>query len=286
MTHFLILGKNGHFAKNFMRRIIRDRLGTYEYISYVEFQNQKGLENLTFKDEIVYIYCFGGKNQVRQRHDESELLTVFLDSLDSKKRNRSSLIFLSSGEIYGRSYEPFSENSPIDPKTEYAITKVRSEHLLIERGPELLREIHINRVANAYSCEELGTQNNLIANLIRSIVSHEPFTLTSSKFSRKQYGTFSDYANLMLNVLLTKKDDTSIEPVSIRNVAPSFSYSINEILTILENCFSTQFGIFQTRSDANESSELDSRILTSNRPINYRWASLEEELLKIVPIRM
>lgn len=286
MTHFLILGKNGHFAQNFIRGIIRDRLGTCEYISYAEFQNQRGLKKSIFKDEIVYIYCFGGKNLVRQRSNESDLLTLFLDSLDSKKRNRSSLIFLSSGEVYGTSHKPFSENSPIEPKTEYAMSKVKSEQLLIKRSPEVLKHTYINRVANAYSCDNLSTQNNLIANLIRNIFCQGPFTLTSSKFSRKQYGTFGDYTNLMLNLLFAKKEDSIIEPVSIQNIAPSFSYSINEILIVLEKVFPTKFGGLQIRNDANESSDLDSRILTSNKPIIYEWTSLEKELLKIVPIKM
>lgn len=282
MSHFLILGKNGNFARSFQQLIRQKQLGTSVQISFADFMNQKHGQKLDLGRENIVLYCFGGKKYIGNDINEPELLTAFLDSVHAKNKNMCSFIFLSTGEVYGNGEKPFTELSQLNPESQYASMKFKCEEILFERAPTLFRQTIIYRVANAYSCADWKSQKNLISKIIASLITKEPFTLTASALSRKQYGTYTDYTKVMFKHFFKAKNELLAEPLIIRNIAPDFSYSIGEIVGLFEIAYPRLFHASRIRGFNVQSDqlELDSRLLESEVSVNFNWARLESELSK------
>ena len=283
MKNFVVLGKNGAFARSFQNLITEQQLGNCLSIPFRTFRS----ENLNFssflRGEIIYVFTFGGKNQTYQISEEGNMLIKLLKNLPISEKARSSLIYLSSGEIYGNNIEPY-ELSPIDPVSAYGIAKANCESIILEDGTKVMKQIKIFRIANAYDCKNVDLQRNLIANIILHLQKKRKLSITSSLQSRKQYGTFSDYVKFIIEAVSSRTVLETSRDITITNVAPNFSYSIAEIIGIFEQRFPEAISLKNYSQTAGTGLPLESRGLFSLLPTQFHWSRLEDELMQITQI--
>ena len=283
MKNFVVLGKNGAFARSFQNLITEQQLGNCLSIPFRTFRS----ENLNFtsflRGEITYIFTFGGKNQIYQISEEEKMIIKLLKNLPISEKARSSLIYLSSGEIYGNNTEPY-KLSPIDPVSDYGIVKANCERIILENATKVMKQIKIFRIANAYDCKNVSLQRNLIANIVLQLQKKRKLSITSSLQSRKQYGTFSDYVKFILEVVSSGTAIETSRDITITNVAPNFSYSIAEILGIFEQKFPEAISLKNYFQTPGTGLPLESRELFSLLPTQFHWSRLEDELMEITQI--
>ena len=283
MKNFVVLGKNGAFARSFQNLITEQQLGNCLSIPFRTFRS----ENLKFtsflRGEITYVFTFGGKNQIYQISEEEKMLIKLLKNLPISEKARSSLIYLSSGEIYGNNTEPY-ELSPIDPVSAYGIVKANCERIILENGTKVMKHIEIFRIANAYDCKNVSLLRNLIANIVLQLQKKRKLSITSSLQSRKQYGTFSDYVKFIIEAVSSGTAIETSSDITITNVAPNFSYSIADILGIFEQKFPEAISLKNYFQTPGTGLPLESRELFSLLPTQFHWSRLEDELKQITQI--
>ena len=195
-------------------------------------------------------------------------------------RKFSTLVYLSSaGSLYKSNKNiTSSEFSEITPANAYGFLKQAEEEIIRSNFNQFFDKIFIIRLANVYGraftdLDKLG----LIDRAIYCAINNLDLIINVDKTSRKNYGYKGDYAKKIVTILENHNKFGSSE---IINLGPSFSYSIEELISIIENYFKTKIKITYTNQNVNETVLIKSeneKFISINKELD-QWINVEEYL--------
>jgi nucleoside-diphosphate-sugar epimerase len=131
--------------------------------------------------------------------------------------------------------------------------------------------LSIFRLANVYGLDKLSNRMGLVEAALKK----KEIFLTVNSESRKQYGTYNDYAYYILHSLrnLHGKPNNFI----VQNIFSDHLYSIGDILRVTAP--HNTYGDDRLVHAPGDSSIIETVILTSIHPVakyNFKWQSLED----------
>lgn len=185
-----VIGANSFLARNFISQLNRDRNDVFLYdIQNEHYDNEKNyfkidlksrdqlLDDVDFSVDLLYI--FSGKTGTKAGFESYEDFinineTCLLNLLWSyvKLNSKAKIIYPSSRLVYKSSPTPVNEESDLDPKSIYAVTKIACEKYL-----KIYNEIYGLKYNIFRICVPYGT---LIPN-ISSYGTYEFFTNQAKK---------------------------------------------------------------------------------------------------------
>jgi nucleoside-diphosphate-sugar epimerase len=210
---------------------------------------------------------------------DSQNISEFLHYIDKSKISKPNdqMLFISSGgTIYGSEGELFTEFSPVNPETPYAEEKISQEILIREWAHSHGIRPLMFRLANVYSMNSVRPKG-LVERAIHSLSVGDSIHVTSNLNSRKQYGSSRDYANWILS---TWREIHFVPEVSVVNLFPPHSYSIQEVLVKVRDRFSKDNRGLQEVYESSRT-KLDTVILGTGYELGFLrgdWLSLEQSL--------
>jgi nucleoside-diphosphate-sugar epimerase len=281
---FIVIGKGGGFSQEIVRQIHQDdsknvsfNLSTRDTDSQ-EFQTR--IDNILatqsrFADTMIW--CAGSSSNRSNINDckKDEIkLQEFMDTILANSTYTPTICYLSSGgTVYGKSPGVVSEISPLNPQSDYAEMKIRSEEFLGRIASSGRIGVHIFRIANVYGS---ALSNNRMS-FVQAALKNPEIFLTVNPSSRKQYGTYQDYSSYILEYL----DKFQLIPGSklTQNVYSEHSYSISEILEITHPyCAFKDRQIIRELGSLNEYENVHLTSVNSGANLNIKWRSLRDYL--------
>jgi dTDP-4-dehydrorhamnose reductase len=277
-----IFGRKGRFGSSFVDSLKGIELETFEY-STAEFN--EGVKNLVRhlkeKRRLLIIWCLGHGNSANATSLNREL--NFLNDLHSELvRNRvpptdSLLIYISTGgKMYGVNAGNVDEKSEILPVGLYGMQKRECEQLIQDKFAQLFFHLCVFRIANAYTLK-LGNERpqGFVDSCLSAVEFGENLKFTVNPNSRRQYAPHIDYVQAILKVI-----GYLPEPIhGIYNLAPRFTYSLNEILDVFQEHFRKKIYVepWETSDFIEDNVILESERI-ENEKIYENWQSLELNL--------
>ena len=282
LTRFILVGAGGGFSNAISKKIrflfpnspvfiLSSReFGDKHFRDEIDFllNSQK-----RFADEIIW--CSGSSSNRSAPSDcmkDEVALRDFVSIFLKGANTLPHLSFLSSGgTVYGNAAGVVNELSELNPQSPYAEMKVRSENFLKELARDGVFELSIFRLANVYGLNKPSNRMGLVEVALKK---REIF-LTVSSESRKQYGSYEDYASYILYSLREQK----VHPDNfvVKNIFSDHLYSISDILRV--TAVYNVHGEDRVVTGESDSSIIETVILTSIHPVakfNFKWQSLED----------
>ena len=281
----IVVGKNGKFSKAFndikLPHLNLSNVWTENFDSYFA---EKILTNPIYNDQRIELIWSSGKAKANSDKsvcdDDYQKLSKFVNIIGKYANNSPRISFLSSGgTVYGRNAGISNEMSKLNPDTYYAEMKIKSEEMLNSYCHKSGLGLSFFRIANAFSKLNLTASKGLIETLEECFAHNSLFTLSVFGDSKKQYGTYADYAKTILQFLINTEREKEIQ--STTNVFSPHVYSVNSIINIMENHFDKKLLI-----KINETACEETVILENKAIINFGigvWATLENHLEKCYP---
>lgn len=152
-------------------------------------------------------------------------------ALEYCKKNNSKLIFLSS-YLYGTPLSlPIAENFKVEPTNPYAVTKMVSEEICKFYHEHFNLNIIILRPFNVYGPNQ--GSNFLIPTIINQIQNQEKI-IVKDLFPKRDYVYIDDLIDAIIESIKTVNNE-----FLIFNIGSGKSYSVSEIIQIIQNCLGT-----------------------------------------------
>lgn len=277
-----IFGRKGRFGTSFADSLKGIGLEVLQYGS-VEFN--EGIKNLVRhlkgNRRVLIVWCLGNGNSANATSLNREY--YLLNELYSKLvHNRvpptnSLLIYISTGgKMYGINAGYVDEKSEISPVGLYGGQKRECEQLIQEKVTQRFFHLSVFRIANAYTLK-LGNERpqGFVDSCLSAVEFGEILKFTANPNSRRQYAPHGDYVQAMLKVI--RYSPESIH--GIYNLAPNFTYSLNEIVDIFQEHFKKKICIkpWEASDLIEDTVILESENIESE--ISFKnWQSLELNL--------
>lgn len=280
----LILGKDGRLADSLITKLQTSgavekpitlssrEMGSEEFDLVIDsIQSRKQNSALTI------FWCSGSASNRSTFADcetDKKTLRKFIEICSKRIQTPPNFVYFSSGgTVYGNSPGIVSELSPLNPETHYAEMKVNSEEFLVRSAEEGKIKLSIFRLANLYGGKNLNSRKSLI----EIALTQNEIRLTVNPNSTKQYGTYDDNSQYVLDFLRLFGPELG-QPL-VKNVFSEHSYSIQDILklTAAHNPFLESRRV----SPPDDYSRFENVILTSAdraTNLNFDWTSLESYL--------
>lgn len=167
----------------------------------------------------------------RDMFSELERFQSFVDKCEFSKYSRVVLIS-SGGSVYGEdSSQVIYEETLENPATPYGRLKLECENLVEHYSNQYDFQLLVTRFANVYSSKLSG----ILGALLKSSESDSEFRILSRIDSVKQYGHVDDYSEVLLNLVSSCEFWLRAPKVYCLNVFSPLSYSIGDLITIIEN---------------------------------------------------
>lgn len=281
---YLIVGKEGRLATALVKAAsinLNDK--TVLNVSARNIELDVISSKLTPSQTLNIIWSSGwaGARSEKETCDEDfRLFSSLIDKLSVLECDHINFIYLSSGgTIYGNSPGPVTENSPANPNSHYAEMKLRSEELLMSQPGDKITSL-VLRLANLYGSKLATSKISLVDKCINNFKDKLPFFIFTNFASQKQYGTFQDYAKIILES--TKSLSTDMTHTRILNVFSPYLYSVKDIIEITSNFFNADWHTLI--GDSFSDLPLETTILMNADGINQpsiTWESLNSYLERI-----
>ena len=284
LNRFIVVGVNGGFSNAISSKIpILYPSSTLVNISSREFQTTHFRDQTEFllKSQNLFsdhiIWCSGSSSN-RSTHsdcmkDESALREFFSIFLKRSKIPFHFSFLSSGGTVYGNFAGVVNEQSEINPQTAYAEMKIRSENYLKKLAQDGFITLSIFRLANVYGLNKPSNRMSFVEVALK----RKEIFLTVNSQSRKQYGTYDDYAHYILNSLRNSYEQP--DNFIVQNIFSDHPYSIDDILRLTAS--HNKFGEDRLIHEPGDCSILETVLLTSTHPavkFNHNWKSLENYL--------
>jgi len=195
-------------------------------------------------------------------------------------KNFNNFVYLSSaGSLYPSNKNVIStESSEVIPINSYGFLKQAEEEIIRSKFHQYFDKIIIIRLANVYgrtftNFDKLG----LIDRAIYCAINNLELKINVDKASRKNYGFKRDYAKKIVTIL---ENDNKFDSLEIFNLGPSFSYSIEELISVIGNHFKTKIKVTYTNQNVTETVLIKSeneKLRSINKELD-RWIKVEEYL--------
>jgi nucleoside-diphosphate-sugar epimerase len=173
----------------------------------------------------------------------------------AESKERCTIIFSSSREVYGNSKELCTEEMPLNPVNYYGKTKAEAEKLIIETAKRHSIPAYILRISNIYGSNR-DNLNRFLPKLLTSINESSNFVLKGGN-KILNFIHVHDLCNI-IHSLLYKPHET----VSIFNIASDKSISLIDII----HSISLAIPQFKYKIESAESYEVNT-IYISNKKI-------------------
>jgi len=280
----LILGKGGRLADSLISKIQTSgegedpitlssrEMGSKEFDLVIEsIRSRKNDPALTI------FWCSGSASNRSTFADceaDEKTLRKFIEICSKRIQTPPNFVYFSSGgTVYGNCPGIVNELSPLNPQTHYAQMKVNSEEFLLRSAKEGRIRLSIFRLANLFGGKGLNSRKSLIEIALTQSEIH----LTVNPKSTKQYGTYDDNSQYVLDFL--EQFGPELGQPLVKNVFSEHSYSIENILklTAAHNPFLESRRV----SPPADYSRFENVTLTSaDRATNlkFEWTSLESYL--------
>ena len=293
LTQYLIVGQSGRLGsaiiENLKLEIKPQNVFGISSQNVVNFlQTEKTINNSSEYSNIEILWCSGSaraRSDYETCHLDLKKIIMFVNFMKTYlTKSKCRITYISSGgTVYGSSAGLVNESSPVNPQTYYAQMKLDSELQLKKLSFETTIQISVLRIANMYGVPQPEKLNGVVETLINSALEKNLLNLTANKISRKQYGTYVDYAKQIL-VLLSKQ--SSSDAFLLRNMYSNHIYSISELMRKVESHFQTQIRLIDKLENSSE--VIDETVILSNVEgfvVNdFKWKSMEEFLTSRYPL--
>ena len=244
-----------------------------------EINRRKNFENSIKKKTLIWSAGTLQKNLPEYKIQEE--LQKFREVIQEySAKDSSNLIYLSSaGSLYESTKNIVAtESAEIKTENSYGFLKHAEEKILQTEFAESFNKIIIIRLANVYG--RLLADSNKLGLIDRAIycnINNLELTINVNKSSRKNYGFKGDYAKNIISIL---ENQDIFDPLEVINLGPDFSYSIEEIISIIENYFQKEINITYLNQNINETVLIrtDNNKLLSITKESDRWINLQEFL--------
>jgi nucleoside-diphosphate-sugar epimerase len=259
-----IIGKEGMLGSSLLDEIIK----------------RKDFE-LSIKNKTL-LWSAGTIQKNLPEHKIQEELQEFTEVIKEYSANGfNNLIYLSSaGSLYESSTNIVStESTKIKPENSYGFLKHAEEEILQKEFAEYFDRIIIIRLANIYG-RSLADSNKLglIDRAIYCNLNDLELTINVNKSSRKNYGFRGDYAKNIISIL---ENQDMFDPLEIINLGPNISYSIEEIISVIERYSQKEMNVTYLNQNINETVliKTENEKLLSIIKESDPWISLEQFLI-------
>lgn len=280
----LILGKDGRLANSLITKIQTSGTGekpitlSSREMGSEEFDSAiNSIRSKKQNSALTIFWCSGSasnRSTFADCESDEKTLRKFIDFCSKKIQTPPNFVYFSSGgTVYGNSPGIVSELSPLNPETHYAEMKVNSEEFLLRSAVEGKIKLSIFRLANLYGGKSLNSRKSLI----EFALTQNEIRLSVNPNSTKQYGTYDDHSQYVLDFL--RIFEPKLGQPLVKNVFSEHSYSIQKILklTAAHNPFLESRRV----SPPDDYSRFENVILTSAdraTNLNFEWTSLESYL--------
>ena len=252
----LILGAGGFIGKSLVKTLSNDyHIKAFDKFPMPLFAKMDNVESIVgdFKDETLLPKMLDGVDlvihlvsttipsddttSIPQEIEDNIIPTVNLLNA-MVKFGVNNIIFASSGgTIYGDTDEAINtvEAAP-NPSCSYGVQKVCIENYIKFFGYRYDMNYCIMRISNPYG---VGQDNRKMQGLIpiamRKLMNKEPITIFGDGTNMRDYIYIDDLVNCFKKVINYQGEDKMF------NIGYGKYYSINEVLSLLENCLNTKF---------------------------------------------
>jgi len=237
MNSIILIGSSGFLGKHLLLELQKEKYQIKSMIHTNGVENAstfKGdlLSKETFENEIsdgdIVINAAGQLNDNFSNFIDANIHGNYnlLDVCSSKKNVK--LILISSIDVYGQNLDyPSKEIDKKLPLTSYGIVKSLVEDLFQYYTHILHLDVTILRLSNLYGPDKT---TGIISNIIKSLNDGKQLTIFHNGNQQRDFIFVDDVVSCMMNVI--KKIPQGF---NIFNLSTGKRYSINEIISILEN---------------------------------------------------
>ncbi len=198
-----------------------------------------------------------------------------INILEAARVNGVKVIYESSREVYGDMPElPVSENSPLKPKSPYALSKAVADSICYGYYTSYKLEIMIVRCCNVYgSNQRAGKLGAFIPRLVEQALSGGELTIYGSGNQKREYIHVSDLVRAH-DLLISRGEFSG----NIVNIGTNQYYSVNEIAERISSRLSARLVHVESRQGEIPGFVLDSSKIKSMDfvPEIDFWEGLDE----------
>lgn len=182
----------------------------FKNINYTKFNSKKNL-----LDNIDLVVILTQPNQ--------ELIKYIQDYSDDVKR----IIYGSTLLLYKDSLMKQTEESELNPVSDYEKQKAKEEELLISFIKQHNKKLAVARIGNVYGdIKNLG----IVQKIINATYNGLPFPVNNSGNQIRDYIFVGDVANYLKFLIINFQES----PIEIFNVCSGQGYSVNELISEVE----------------------------------------------------
>jgi UDP-glucose 4-epimerase len=204
-------------------------------------------------------------------YDIQSNLMPFVSILNICKRNnvRDFIYISSGGAVYGLQEEPLNVNemNTTNPLSSYGITKLACEKYLQLHRYDFKGKVYILRPSNVYgNNQKTSKPNGIIGHAINACANDLLFRVWGSGNGIKDYLYVEDLIDAIILLINSKKKSGNI----IYNIASGYTYTINQILSKVENRFCKSI---YTEYSERKIFDVESIVINSSLfRANFNWA--------------
>ncbi len=230
---------------------LKDLSLDYQCLSVEELTSSSKFTNLSF-DAIIHCAAIAplpdNEADPVKSYEQNVVNTIRIANY-STKIGCKKLIFLSTGALYELSKQfPTQEEIHHATTFVYPTTKMCAEHALNSFSRSYSLNTYSLRLFNMYGPRQDYQRKHppLIGYLLKSLIRRETAYLFSNGEQRRDYIYIDDLASLVIEIL---NDSTLINFQTI-NVGSGITYSVNDIIEIIEEISSQKIDIVRCESSS------------------------------------
>lgn len=163
--------------------------------------------------------------------EELDVFDAFVQSLVKSKCSITSFTLISSaGGVYSGNKETLiSEETRVNPTSNYGQLKFRQEMILTSSGKQNAFKVVIARLSNVYGTNQnMNKRQGLISNLVRATFSREPLSIFVPIDTRRDYINSHDVGQRIGR--LVKRAEELEEELIVKIICAGKTHTISEII--------------------------------------------------------
>lgn len=232
-------------------------------------------------DYCVHAAAIVGAPACKKYEALSTLVNVYgTENVIDAKPDEVKLLYCNTGSIYGAGHAVCDENSPIDPKSHYAVTKYEAEKIVLD-APNTIS----HRYATAMGLSRNNMRVNLLANdLTYQAVTNRTLTIFEASFMR----TFIHCNDIASSIVFTLENfDAMRDKQAVYNVGNN---DLNFTKKQLVEAIQAKTGCYVSYAETEKDPDQRDYGYSSDAIYSFGWRpqiGLNEtidELIKAVPI--
>ncbi len=239
-------------------------------------------------DYVVHLAAALGVKRTEARRLECLYINIqgMVNVLEACVKDKiKKIVFASSSEVYGnQNIVPITEESPVNPISNYAITKLVGEEYLRSYFEAYSLDYSIVRFFNVFG--ERQQNNFVISKFVHAVCNNEPPVIFGDGKQVRSFCYVSDAARGIVNALFSEQANGEVfnigndsEPISVEKLAQK-TISLSG-----KNDLAPQF-VTMENSDRSKEREVYNRVPSIEKAIkilNYRpEVDLDEGILKVI----